>query len=88
MRQARFQPNHFSAELVINAQKLKNLDSYQNTSNGTTSYDIVPQSCRFPKNVACAAAVASCAAICYGTLGAACVTCFANLGMSSCMDCL
>ena len=49
---------------------------------------VTPQGCDIFKKVACAAAVAACAAVCVGSGGTACAACFAGLGMSSCIDCL
>jgi hypothetical protein len=43
--------------------------------------------CDLFKKIKCAAAVAACVATCAGG-PQACITCFASLGMSSCIDCL
>ena len=45
-------------------------------------------SCSIPKQIACAGAVAACAAVCYASGGTACAACFSGLGMGSCIDCL
>ncbi len=49
---------------------------------------IEPQGCSTAKKIACAGALAACAAVCVGTGGTACAACFAGLGMGSCIDCL
>jgi hypothetical protein len=43
--------------------------------------------CDLFKKIRCAAAVAACVATCAAG-PQACITCFASLGMSSCIDCL
>lgn len=49
---------------------------------------VEPQGCSTTKKIACAAALAACAAVCVGSDGTACAACFAGLGMGSCIDCL
>jgi hypothetical protein len=51
--------------------------------NGVTA-----SSCSVWKKAGCATAVAACAAVCVISDGLACAACFANLGVSSCIDCL
>ncbi len=55
---------------------------------GSGPVGVEPQDCSLPKKIACASAVAACAAVCIGTGGAGCAACFAGLGMGSCIDCL
>jgi hypothetical protein len=38
--------------------------------------------------VGCAASLAACGAVCYGSGGLACAPCLAAIGASSCMECL
>ena len=57
------------------------------TENSSASSSVVPQGCGLGKKIACAAAVAACAAVCVGSAGTACAACFAGLGMGSCIDC-
>lgn len=54
----------------------------------TTKAGVEPQGCSTLKKIACAGAVAACAAVCVGSAGSACAACFAGLGMGSCIDCL
>jgi hypothetical protein len=44
--------------------------------------------CSVFKKIACAAALAACAAVCVGSAGTACVECLAGLGASGCVDCV
>ncbi|WP_187969688.1 hypothetical protein [Aquibium microcysteis] len=48
---------------------------------------VTPSGCNVFKKVACAAAVAACAATCLAG-PAACISCFGALGAGSCIDCL
>jgi hypothetical protein len=57
-------------------------------SIGKMQPGIAPSDCNAAKRIACAAAVAACAAVCVGSVGTACVECFAGLGASGCIDCL
>ena len=57
------------------------------TENSAPNNSVVSQGCGLGKKVACAAAVAACAAVCVGSAGSACAACFAGLGMGSCIDC-
>lgn len=49
--------------------------------------DVGASGCPFFKKIKCAAAAAACVATCAAG-PQACITCFASLGMSSCIDCL
>jgi hypothetical protein len=56
-------------------------------SPAALSADVGASGCDLFKKIRCAAAVAACVATCAGG-PQACITCFASLGMSSCIDCL
>jgi hypothetical protein len=44
--------------------------------------------CTTLKKIACAGALAACAAVCIGSAGTACVQCLAGIGASRCLDCV
>ena len=46
-----------------------------------------PSGCSVFKKIACGAAIAACGAVCYVSLGTACVECLAGIGGSDCIDC-
>jgi hypothetical protein len=48
---------------------------------------VEPSGCPLPKKIACAGAIAACGAVCYASLGTACVQCLAGIGASGCLDC-
>lgn len=49
---------------------------------------VAAQGCDLGTSIACAGALAACAAVCIGSLGTACVACLAGLGSSNCISCL
>jgi hypothetical protein len=53
-----------------------------------TRTSIVPSDCSVLKKIACAGALAACAAVCVGSVGAACAECLAGIGASGCIDCI
>lgn len=57
-------------------------------TNTAIQTGVAPQDCGTLKAIGCAASVAACAAVCVGSVGTACVECFAALGMGGCIDCL
>ncbi len=48
---------------------------------------IEPSGCNIFKKVACGTAIAACGAVCFASLGTACVECLAGIGASGCIDC-
>ena len=49
---------------------------------------VEPSGCNVFKKIACAGALAACAAVCVGSLGAACAQCLAGIGAAGCIDCI
>jgi hypothetical protein len=62
--------------------------SYRLVDIGTVAHNLVTlQSCSFWETISCASTVVACAAVCaFGSND--CAKCFADLGRSSCRDCL
>lgn len=58
------------------------------TTKITSTNLVNPSGCPWYKAIACGAAVAACAGVCYASGFTACASCFAALGQSSCIDCL
>lgn len=50
--------------------------------------ELTQSRCSTLKKIACAGALAVCAGVCIGSVGAACVQCLAGLGASRCIDCV
>ena len=48
---------------------------------------IEPSDCNVLKKLACGTAIAACGAVCFASLGTACVECLAGIGASGCIDC-
>jgi hypothetical protein len=48
---------------------------------------LTPSGCSVFKKVGCATAIAACGAVCFASLGSACVQCLAGIGASGCIDC-
>lgn len=76
-------------KLPIQAQPvLRNVSDIKMAIASTDA--VMASGCSRWKKIACAGAVAACAATCAapGVGWAVCAECFAGLGMSSCIDCL
>jgi hypothetical protein len=48
---------------------------------------VEPSGCNIFKAASCVAATVACGAVCYASLGTACVQCLAAIGASGCIDC-
>jgi hypothetical protein len=48
---------------------------------------VEPSGCNILKKAACGVAFVACGAVCYASLGTACVQCLAGVGASGCIDC-
>jgi hypothetical protein len=78
----------FMPGFTAEASLYKTSGQYHAVVTGTPSTtQVVPQNCPWWKVGLCAAAVAACVASCAAG-PQACIVCFANLGMSDCIDCL
>lgn len=81
--------------LPIQAKSItRNVSQVRATKNAVTpSYSVLDDpisifGCNWKKKIVCGASVAACSAICYASGPVACLACFAELGRSSCIDCL
>jgi hypothetical protein len=61
-----------------------------NTANHINILDngITASGCAWWKATGCAAALAACGAVCYGSGGLACAPCLAALGAGNCLECV
>ncbi len=57
-------------------------------AGGFNSRAVLPSGCSVFKQIACAGALAACAAVCVGSFGTACAQCLAGIGAAGCIDCV